>query len=68
MEVPTVHILSVVWVNVLCMVLRVLTSIDVSVCVCLCSQAGGGAETASGRKVDPNGEIRSEEVQTLQIG
>lgn len=34
--------------------------------VYLCMQAGGGAETALGRKIDTDGEICSEEVQTLQ--
>ena len=34
--------------------------------VYLCVQAGGRAETASGREVNPDGEICSQEVQALQ--
>lgn len=37
-----------------------------SITTYVCVQAGGGAETAPGRKVNPNREVCSEEVQTLQ--
>lgn len=42
------------------------SSLEVQMRVFVGVQAGGGAEAAPGREVNPNGEICSEEVQTLQ--